>query len=129
MILENDCSVIVFLTYLIVVFLYEWKKIKWLKIRDILLWLFPQLILLLKWKHNNINKREGRKRTNGWCARKQILAGYHRSLAWFILLLLHRRRRHSTCGAVSCPNSLIHLCASYVSHIRNIFSLPLSPLL
>lgn len=81
-----------------------------------------ELILLLKWKHN-INKRE--EKTNERLVCKKTNLSWVSSISRLIYSLLHRRRRHSTCGAVSCPNRLIHLCASYVSLIRNFFSLSL----
>ncbi len=94
---------------------------------EIFLWLSPQLILLLKWKHNNINKKE--EKTNKRLVCKKTNLSWISSISRLIYSLQHRRRRHSTCGAVSCPNGLIYLRVSYVCLIRNIFflSLPLSP--
>jgi hypothetical protein len=83
-------------------------------------WLLPQLILLLlKWKHNNINKRA--EKTNERLVCKKTNLSWISSISRLIYSWLHRRRRQSTCGAVSCPNGLIYLCASSVSLNRNIF--------
>lgn len=57
-------------------------------------------------------------------AKKQIVAGYHRSFARFIFYSA-KIRRHSTCGAVSCPR----IFSSSQCHFPCLYSFFLSTIL